>query len=1014
MPLPPTVDPTVRHTLGEQGLFAAAIANLSVGVTISDATLPDNPLIFANPGFARLTGYSVEEAVGKNCRYLQGPGTDPDTVKRIHAALESQVSITTVLLNYRKDGTPFWNELTINPIANAAGIVSHFIGIQVDVTARVQAQLDLLASERRFRTVWEQATDAMVLSDAAGTVQMVNDAYCQLYGLTKEAMVGQHFACIFPEEQRTQAIAAYHVVFREGRSGQRFEAQVQRGNGEQLAVESRVDYLEEHGQRVAMLSVVRDITERKRLEEILRELNSDLEVRVAERTMALAAANQQLRTNEALLTHQANRAAVLAEISQALAAITLDYKGVIDLAVRRIADLFGGLCVVRLLSEDKSYLHMAAVHHPDPLHEALVRQMYGQRPQPAQQGLMGRVIQTGIPILYTASGEQSVREAVAPVYWEYLERANIVSLMAVPLRAQGNTLGVIALNCDASARPYTDDDKNFLLELADRVALAVINARLFEAVQQELHERTRTEAALRESQHFIQRVTAMSPALIFVYDLARQTNIYTNQQGPDLLGYSPAQVQEMGRHLSLRLCHPDDFAQFPDHLALVQHLPDGEIATYEGRMRHSNGSWRWLSVRESVFSRTETGAPLHILAVAIDVSEQRASEEARLELERRLWEGQKLESLGVLAGGIAHDFNNMLTGIIGNASLALHDLPPGAENRPLLEQIDQIANQAAILTQQMLAYSGRGHFVVAPLSLNPLISETVGLLRLSIPSRVALHTRLDHDLPQIEADVSQLRQLLMNCIINGAEALGDTAGSVTVTTGVRRVETEADDLPAGSYVLVRISDTGCGMDESTRARMFEPFFSTKFTGRGLGLSAVQGIVRGHRGHIEVESNPGTGTVITVLLPALATTTIAAAPAAPDQHAPTVPSLYSGTVLVVDDDGTVRMLVRRMLQKMGFVVLEAVNGVEGMHMFETHQSEIVAVLMDLIMPEADGDVALRRIRGLNPSVPVVIMSGYRPEEIGPRFAGYEQLAFLYKPFRPHELRAHLSRLMEAPA
>ena len=260
-------------------------------------------------------------------------------------------------------------------------------------------------------------------------------------------------------------------------------------------------------------------------------------------------------------------------------------------------------------------------------------------------------------------------------------------------------------------------------------------------------------------------------------------------------------------------------------------------------------------------------------AVGIDLTERRQAESERAAIEREIQDAQRLEALGVLAGGVAHDFNNLLAGILGHAELAIAALPGGHAARDHLATVLSGIAQAGALTRQLLAYSGKGRFLLRSLDLNDLIAQITELLRLTLPKKVQLELSLIEDLPLVTGDDGQLRQVLMNLIINAGEAIGDKPGTVTVTTAVHELQMDAvsggvySPSAPGRFVELIVSDTGCGMDEATRAKLFDPFFTTKFAGRGLGLSAVLGIIRGHGGGIRVESQTGVGTRFIVLLPA---------------------------------------------------------------------------------------------------------------------------------------------------
>ncbi len=358
-----------------------------------------------------------------------------------------------------------------------------------------------------------------------------------------------------------------------------------------------------------------------------------------------------------------------------------------------------------------------------------------------------------------------------------------------------------------------------------------------------------------------------------------------------------------------------------------------------------------------------------------------------------------------MAGGIAHDFNNLLTVILGNASLAGAQTPADSPLRPALGQIQQAAERAADLCRQMLAYSGRGRFVLAHLDLNQLVQETAGLLRLSISRKAALQLNLAERVPLIIADATQIHQVVMNLVLNASEALGDRPGVIRMTTGRQHADKTflsegclSPELPEGEYVFLEIADTGCGMTEETRRKIFDPFFTTKFTGRGLGLAAVLGIIRGHKGVIRVESELGKGSAFRLLLPVRRET---------DQGLKTAPPAGqtwrgAGTILVVDDESWVRDVVTRLLRSLGFTVIVAADGEEALAKFQETPEDFRLVLLDLTMPRLDGVETFRTLHLLRPNLPVILMSGFSEQEASARFAGKGLAGFLSKPFRLEDL------------
>jgi len=404
-------------------------------------------------------------------------------------------------------------------------------------------------------------------------------------------------------------------------------------------------------------------------------------------------------------------------------------------------------------------------------------------------------------------------------------------------------------------------------------------------------------------------------------------------------------------------------------------------------------------------SATEYEGRRAALVFVRDVTELKRAERERRQLEAQMQHAQKLESLGVLAGGIAHDFNNLLVGVLGNAGLALMELPPESPARQSTEQIRTAAEHAAELCKQMLAYSGRGRFVIQPLNLSGLVREMGHLLQTAIQKAITLRYDFAEDLPAVLGDANELRQVIMNLITNAAEAIGDEMGVITVRTGLLEADRQyltttylAQDEAAGTYVCLEVSDTGCGMDEETKARIFDPFFTTKFTGRGLGLAAVLGIVRGHRGAIKIYSEPGRGTTFKVLLPCSEQPPVDLE----SQDEPISDWDASGAILVADDEQIVRAVTRKMLEGQGFSVLTAANGPEAVEMLGQNANKVVLVLLDLTMPRMSGLETFSRMRRVRRDVPIVLSSGYSEEEAISDFAGTDLAGFIQKPFDPKSL------------
>jgi len=389
-----------------------------------------------------------------------------------------------------------------------------------------------------------------------------------------------------------------------------------------------------------------------------------------------------------------------------------------------------------------------------------------------------------------------------------------------------------------------------------------------------------------------------------------------------------------------------------------------------------------------------------------DITEERAQQE-------KMEHTQRLESLGVLAGGIAHDFNNILTAIMGNAALGRMKMKDADPALVHLARIEESSQRAAELCKQMLAYSGKGQFIVKAVNLSDMVEDITKLLEVSIAKNVVLKFHLAENLPAVEVDAAQLQQVMMNLVINASDAIGEHSGVISLSTGMMQADSAyldgayaSEDVGPGRFVFLEVADTGCGMSEETQKKLFDPFFTTKFTGRGLGMSAVLGIIRGHRGAIKVYSEEGQGTTFKVLLPASETKI-----SDETENEEWGDWCGVGTVLVVDDEVSIRETAAMMLRDMGFDTLTAEDGEQGVEIYRQHQKEIVAVLLDMTMPKLDGKGCFREIRRINKDVRVVLSSGYNERDTTNRFAGQGLAGFIQKPYAPEALRMKMKEVLD---
>ena len=520
-------------------------------------------------------------------------------------------------------------------------------------------------------------------------------------------------------------------------------------------------------------------------------------------------------------------------------------------------------------------------------------------------------------------------------------------------------------------------------------------------IARDMTELRRTMIALDESRKRFSRFYYNAQVGLFRTRLVDGRFIVCNQRCAEIFGYKD-RVQFMSEFYT-----SDHYVDATAREKLLAQLQEtGDVRNFEARMTRRDGSIVW--VRISARALPEESA---LEGVISDITDQMEADEKRRRLQEHIEQSQKLESLGKLAGGIAHHFNNLLQGIYGNADMALLELAEDSAARAYVEEIQSTSRKAADLSNQMLAYSGKGKFVVKEVDLDALVEETQNLLVVSAPRNITFRWDSHRALPRVHGDPSQLTQIIMNLVGNAWESMTDQGGVITVSTGTRECDRDflantylGQDAPRGTYVFLAVRDTGCGMGEETLGKIFDPFFSTKGTGRGLGLAAVLGIVRGHHGTIQVQSRPRIGTSITVYFPSSVETET-------PQEAPGEAPVK--TVLLVAQDKMVLTITARMLKTLGFEVLMTSDEQKAIELYTTNQERIAATFVDTDIQPRGGEDTIRTIRELDATAPIMVASGYADQSILSRLGDRRFSGFIQKPFQLDSLKEKTYRLLNPP-
>ncbi|MDT5122162.1 MAG: two-component system, cell cycle sensor histidine kinase and response regulator CckA [Acidobacteriota bacterium] len=1039
----------------------------NAGEGIFQSTL-EGRFITVNPSLARILGYdSPEEVIETITDITHQLYVDP--VRRTEATwLQKERGVLQGLEfeAYRKDGEKIWLSLNRRAVRDENGVEIYREGSIQDITERKRAEEALRESEERYRVVAETATDVIVTIDENSTILFANGAVERVFGYAVSELLGKQITMLMPEYLRHLHKAGFSRYVETGRKHINWEAVELPGlhkSGQEIPLELSFGQFSKDGKRF-FTGIARDITERKRVEQEMRKseeryrdlvenardiiythdlkgnytsinkageqitgytreealglnlaqtvapeylekarlmvsgkLNGDKETvydleiitkdgrkvavevntrlvfqdDVAVGVQGIARDVTERKRAEAMQHRRAAQVALRSNINAALAESNTPLRRILEhCAEAMVQHLDAAFARIWTLNKDENVLELQAsagmYTHIDGPHARV----------PVGTFKIGLIAEERQPhITNDVQSDPRVSDK------EWAEREGMIAFAGYPLTVEDRLVGVVAM---FARRRLADDTLDALSSVADLISQGI--------------ERKRAEEELLQSEQRYRLLFELNPQPMWVFDLETLSFLEINEAAIHHYGYSREEFLTM----TIKDIRPPE--DVPNLLANISSItPEHEEA---GIWKHSKKDGTLIDVEITAHELTFYGRPAQIV-LAYDVTERKV-------LEEQLRQSQKLEAVGQLAGGVAHDFNNLLTVITGYSDLSLRRLDKDDPLRSNLEQIKKAGERAASLTRQLLAFSRKQVLQPKVLQLNAVVADVDKMLRRLIGEDIDVLTVLEPGLGQIKADPGQIEQVLLNLAVNARDAMPQ-GGKLTIETANVYLDNQYvrrhTAIQPGNYVMLAVSDTGCGIDVETQARMFEPFFTTKEQGKGtgLGLSTVYGIVKQSGGHLWVYSEVGKGTTFKIYLPRIDGVTEGDA-------APNTPAeLPRGqeTVLLTEDEEQVRQMIRMILEMSGYRVLEAADGEEALAIYKQYEGEIDLIMTDVVMPLMSGRELVQSLEILHPGIKVLYMSGYTDDAIVRHGLLDQEIVFLQKPFTPDVLLRKVRKVLDAP-
>lgn len=995
------------------------------GIGIHDRGL----ILDCNRGLEVITGYSREELIGMNGLMLIAPSWREHVMEKIVSGYERPYDVEGI----RKDGTIYPLEI------QGKQIPYHGKTVRVtefrDITWRKRIEDEIRVRQARIDSIFRAAPVGIGMV-VDRVIQEVNDRVCEMTGYSREELTGVSARVLYPDDDEFERVGREKYVQLEKAGVGTVETRWKRKDGSIIHIILSSAPIDPRDPGTGYTFTALDITMRKLAEDRLKESE--------ERYRLMAELTGKLVYDVDLDTGRHTWDGAVEVISgytrEEFASVDMagwtrmihpeDRPGVIMAFERALDTRKPFRAEYRILRKDDKtiYVEDNGVFVTDKagrpyrmlgsIGDITARRLSELALKESEERYRNMFDNSHAVMLLVEPASGAIVDAnpAACSYYGY-SKNELVSMKITDI----NTLSPREIFAEMErARSSRKRYFNFKHRLADGVVrdvevfsgpITVEGRTLLFSIVHDVTDRRLAEEALRRNEERFRQILQNIADIIVILDSQGRIT-YETPSLARVLGYAPGHLVGAS---PLDLVHPEDKELVARDLAGVYEGTNNGIPT-EFRMLKADGTWIYL---EAIGSRLEGESRQgSVIITARDVTDRKKAEGAKMEMERRMLHAQRLESLGVLAGGIAHNFNNLLMAILGNIDLARIDVPPGSRAMTFLDNAMKASRRAADLTNQMLAYSGRGRSEFEEIDLSGFIQGMTDLIRASISKGAVLTVRAAEGLPPVKADPDQIRQVVMNLVVNASEAIGDAPGSITVSTdlvycseGDLSLSRLPDKPAAGEYVVLEVRDTGCGMDENTLELLFDPFFSTKFTGRGLGMAAVSGIVKAHKGAITVESEPGKGTTFRVYLPVAPGKGEPRGGASERDGATDGDTAREGMagpsegflVLVVDDEDLVRETCASMISRLGHRVLTASDGMQALEIYKEKRDKIACVVLDLTMPVMDGIETLAALRRMDEGVKVILSSGYDVAEAGRMFEGLGATGFIKKPYSMEQLR-----------